>query len=235
MWLNQTAIDRERLLRKRSIWWSGDVEELAGSFWSDIKPKWRSNRFTKINFTKINVPLTRVLWLTWYLCQVLPTSPRHVSNSLPVWATRPHLFFVPSLKGHSFTNSLQGSKPQIHQKWCQARTVTPNNYTFRPGLPLNTPNKYPKWPLKPVTGLSSLSSFVILNKGTKITKIDARLKPELQIKSYFGQVFPTTTQTCIQKDFSNRLLVRAPRLHLYFSLKGTDWQRLTPGSNQYSN
>ncbi len=135
-----------------------------------------------------------------------------VLNRLPVWAPRPHLFFFFSLKGTPWQNH---RRPQIHQKWCLAKTNPPNDFKFWSGLPLNTPDVYQKWPLKPVAGLSSPSSFLIFLKGHTFSKIDARLKPELWLASYSGQVFPTTPQTCTQNGVYN-LLPAWNRLHYFF-------------------
>jgi hypothetical protein len=90
-------------------------------------------------------------------------------------------------------------------------------------------SKYQKWFLKPVTGLSSPSSIVIFIKEHRLSKIDAGLKPVLRLTSYFSQVFPTTPQICTQNDFSNWLLVWAPRFHLLFFLKGYASTKINSG------
>ncbi len=80
--------------------------------------------------------------------------------------------------------------------------MTSNFGQYFPSTPRQ--DKYPKWPLKPVTSFSSQSSFVIFIKGNTITKIGARLKPELWLTSYSAQVFPKTPHhTSTQNDLSN--------------------------------
>jgi hypothetical protein len=104
---------------------------------------------------------------------------------------------------------------------------------------------YQKWFLKPVTGLSSPSSFVIFFlKGIRSQNpTEDSYSPEMMLDSNryskwlqaLARSSPQHPRASIKNDFSNQLLVWAPRLHLLFSLKSTDCQKLTPGSNQWSD
>ncbi len=176
--------------------------------------------------TKIDTRLKPVIQLTSYFGQVLPTTPQtctknDFSNQLLVWDPRLHLLVF--LKGYRFT------------KLNSRLIFTRNDAGLKPLLQMTSNfgqafSQHPRQISKMISQASywfELPVFICyLIKEHRLTKIDAGLKPVIQLTSYFGQVLPTTPQTCTQNDFSNQLLVWAPRLHLLYFLKGYMFAKL---------
>jgi hypothetical protein len=165
----------------------------------------------KINAGRIqksDASLKLVLWLTSYFSQGFPTTFQTCTkngswNWLLVGAPRPHWFIF--IKGLAFTKIYARLKPVHWLIWHfrQAFSTSPQACTQNGVL---------NWLL---VRAPRLHLFIFI-KGLAFTKIDTRLKPVHWLIWFFSQTFPRATQAYIQNGVSNWLLVRAPRLHLFF-------------------